>query len=209
MAVSMADQQNTPEESAEHSREEIDAALRAAGAESAPEPADSAELSQADIDAALEAETATGGEADQADAPVDDRVDGTGRPCDAAAAAMAAAIEEEAPPPVVPPPETSSVELRDFTREAGHEGDRAHGISLIQDVDLRVKIELGRTRMLVEDVLALGAGSVVELDKLAGDPVDVFVNDRLVARGEVLILNDNFCVRISEIVSNAESRQAG
>ena len=99
--------------------------------------------------------------------------------------------------------------MRDFTGEAGAEGDRAHGIALIQDVDLRVKIELGRTRMLVEDVLALGSGSVVELDKLAGDPVDVFVNDRLIARGEVLILNDNFCVRISEIVSNAEARQAG
>jgi flagellar motor switch protein FliN/FliY len=64
-----------------------------------------------------------------------------------------------------------------------------------------VKIELGRTRMLVEDVLRLGEGSVVELDKLAGDPVDVYVNDRRVARGEVLVLNDNFCVRINEILA--------
>ncbi|HEV2296755.1 MAG TPA: flagellar motor switch protein FliN [Tepidisphaeraceae bacterium] len=77
-------------------------------------------------------------------------------------------------------------------------------IDLLRDVELNVKIELGRSRMLVEDVLKLGEGSVVELDKLAGDPVDVFVNDRLVARGEVLVLNDNFCVRVNEIVAGVK-----
>ena len=77
-------------------------------------------------------------------------------------------------------------------------------IDLLRDVELNVKIELGRSRMLVEDVLKLAEGSVVELDKLAGDPVDVFVNDRLVARGEVLVLNDNFCVRVNEIVAGAK-----
>src|SRR3954454_17156994 len=77
-------------------------------------------------------------------------------------------------------------------------------IDLLRDVELNVKIELGRSRMLVEDVLKLVEGSVVELDKLAGDPVDVFVNDRLVARGEVLVLNDNFCVRVNEIVTGAK-----
>lgn len=82
------------------------------------------------------------------------------------------------------------------------------GIEMLGDVDLQVKIELGRTQMLVEDVLRLGEGSVVELDKLAGDPVDVYVNDRLVARGEVLVLNDNFCIRVSEIVANLEENQA-
>ncbi|MEM7808296.1 MAG: flagellar motor switch protein FliN, partial [Planctomycetota bacterium] len=61
-------------------------------------------------------------------------------------------------------------------------------------------IELGRCRMLVEDVLKLVEGSVVELDKLAGDPIDVYVNERIVARGEVLVLNDNFCVRVNEII---------
>jgi flagellar motor switch protein FliN/FliY len=76
-------------------------------------------------------------------------------------------------------------------------------IDLLRDVDLNVKIELGRSKMLVEDVLKLAEGSVVELDKLAGDPVDVFVNDRLVARGEVLVLNDSFCVRVNEIVAGA------
>ncbi|MFW6336420.1 MAG: flagellar motor switch protein FliN [Phycisphaeraceae bacterium] len=80
------------------------------------------------------------------------------------------------------------------------------GIELLSDVDLEVAIELGRTEMLVEDVLKLGKGSVVELDKLAGDPVDVHVNGRLVARGEVLVLNDNFCIRISEIVANLDEQ---
>jgi flagellar motor switch protein FliN/FliY len=75
------------------------------------------------------------------------------------------------------------------------------GIDILSDVELNVKIELGRTRMLVEDVLRLTDGAVVELDKLAGDPVDIYVNDRHVARGEVLILNDNFCVRVSEILA--------
>jgi flagellar motor switch protein FliN/FliY len=79
-------------------------------------------------------------------------------------------------------------------------------VSMLSDVNLRVKIELGRTRMLVEDVLKLSEGSVVELDKLAGDPVDVYANDRLVARGEVLVLDDSFCVRISDVVSRDPHR---
>jgi flagellar motor switch protein FliN/FliY len=96
-------------------------------------------------------------------------------------------------------PDTSPVDLPNFQqvmRDA-----QVSSIDLLRDVDLNVKIELGRSRMLVEDVLKLTEGAVVELDKLAGDPVDVFVNDRLVARGEVLVLNDNFCVRINEIVA--------
>ncbi|MEM9252682.1 MAG: flagellar motor switch protein FliN [Planctomycetota bacterium] len=82
------------------------------------------------------------------------------------------------------------------------------GIDLLNDVELDVTVELGRTEMLVEDVLKLGEGSVVELEKLAGDPVDVYVNGRLVARGEVLVLNDNFCIRVSEIVENLEEQAA-
>lgn len=84
----------------------------------------------------------------------------------------------------------------------------ASGLDLLHDVELHVKIELGRTQMLVEDVLRLAEGSVVELDKLAGDPVDVYVNERLVAKGEVLVLNDNFCVRVSEIVGDVETEAA-
>ena len=74
-------------------------------------------------------------------------------------------------------------------------------LELLKDVDLDLRIELGRTQMYLEDVLKLKRGSVVTLDKLAGDPVDVFVNGRLVARGEVLVLNDNFCVRVTELLT--------
>ena len=77
-------------------------------------------------------------------------------------------------------------------------------IDLLMDVPLNVRVELGRARMYVEDILRLADGAVVELDKLAGDPVDVLVNDRLVARGEILVLNENFCVRITEIVDPKE-----
>ncbi|HEX5105092.1 MAG TPA: flagellar motor switch protein FliN [Pirellulaceae bacterium] len=74
-------------------------------------------------------------------------------------------------------------------------------LELLRDVDLNLRIELGRTQMYLEDVLKLKRGSVVTLDKLAGDPVDVFVNGRIVARGEVLVLNDNFCVRVTELLA--------
>jgi len=78
-------------------------------------------------------------------------------------------------------------------------------LDLIRDVELDLRIELGRTQMYLEDVLKLRRGSVVTLDKLAGDPVDIFVNGRLVARGEVLVLNDNFCVRVAELVAGVKS----
>src|SRR5205807_6863142 len=81
-------------------------------------------------------------------------------------------------------------------------------LDLIRDVELDVRIELGRTQMYLEDVLRLRRGSVVALDKLAGDPVDIYVNGRLVARGEVLVLNENFCVRVNELVA-AQSARAG
>lgn len=84
---------------------------------------------------------------------------------------------------------------------ADGQGGNAEGIGLLNDVELGVKIELGRTVMYVEDVLRLDDGSIIELDKAAGDPVDIYVNGRHIARGEVLVLNDNFCVRISEIVA--------
>jgi len=75
------------------------------------------------------------------------------------------------------------------------------GLGALQDVELDLHIELGRTELLIEEVLRLKEGSVVPLDKLAGDPVDILVNGRLIARGEVLVLNDNFCVRVAEILT--------
>ena len=77
----------------------------------------------------------------------------------------------------------------------------ANNIDLLLDVSMRVTVELGRTRMQLAHVLELQQGSVVELDRLAGDPVDIFVNDCMVARGEVVIVDDKFGVRITEMVS--------
>ena len=74
-------------------------------------------------------------------------------------------------------------------------------LALLGDVELNVRIELGRTRMRLDEVLQLGEGAVIALDRLAGDPVDVFVNDRLIARGEVVVLNDRFAVRLTQVVS--------
>lgn len=189
-------------------------------------------FSQADIDAAQDTST---DETPAAPLPTttedgSPKLDSQGRPFDEAAALMEAAIAEEheaaeaaeaakaaqaaaAPPPPVPqaiaPPPSGAVplDLPDFAVDATS-ADGQQSISLLNDVQLDVKIELGRAQMLIEDVLKLGSGSVVELDKLAGDPVDVLVNDRLVARGEVLILNDNFCVRISEILVGDQLAEA-
>lgn len=94
--------------------------------------------------------------------------------------------------------------IADLIDQDGSSSPDASSIDMLNDVDLNVKIELGRARMRVEDVLKLGEGSVVELDKLAGDPVDIYVNNRLMARGEVLVLNDNFCVRVSSIVKSQD-----
>lgn len=74
-------------------------------------------------------------------------------------------------------------------------------LELMRDVQLDLTIELGRTHMHLEDVLKLKQGAVVPLDKLAGDPADIYVNGRLIARGEVLVLNDNFCVRVAELIA--------
>lgn len=74
-------------------------------------------------------------------------------------------------------------------------------IDLIMDVTMRVTVELGRSAMAVEDLLQLGPGSVVELNKLAGEPVDILVNESLIARGEVVVVDENFGARVTEIVS--------
>lgn len=98
---------------------------------------------------------------------------------------------------------TSKLELEAFAENGpSSTGQSASGDALgsLDDVELDLRIELGRAEMSLEEVVALRDGSVVTLDKLAGDPVDILVNGRLVARGEVLVLNDNFCVRVAEIL---------
>jgi flagellar motor switch protein FliN/FliY len=77
-------------------------------------------------------------------------------------------------------------------------------LDLLLDVPLDVTVELGRTRMSIQDLLALSPGSVIELDKMAGEPLDIVVNGRLIARGEAVVVNDRFGIRITDIVSKSE-----
>jgi flagellar motor switch protein FliN/FliY len=84
------------------------------------------------------------------------------------------------------------------------EGSLPRGMELILDIPLDVTVELGRVRMLIKDVLELASGSIVELDRVAGEPVDLLVNGRLIAKGEVVVIEDNFGIRITEIISPAD-----
>jgi flagellar motor switch protein FliN/FliY len=74
-------------------------------------------------------------------------------------------------------------------------------LKLILDVPLEVTVELGSTRMRIKEILELGVGSVIELDKLASDPVDVYVNGKLIARGEVVVIDESFGIKITDIIS--------
>lgn len=106
-------------------------------------------------------------------------------------------------PQIAPPPPAPEFKVQPYALPelgAGTPVPSANDLSLILDVDLNVRVELGRTKMYIEEVLKLREGSIVPLEKLAGDPVDIYVNGQLLARGEVLVLNDNFCVRVSEIL---------
>lgn len=111
--------------------------------------------------------------------------------------------------PVDPSPLSPSAEVYDFSsysQEARSlEDDRS--LDLLMDIPLEVSVELGRIEMLIRDVLELGAGSIIELRKAAGEPVDVLVNGCLIARGEVVVVEDNFGVRITEIPSPSERIQ--
>jgi len=80
----------------------------------------------------------------------------------------------------------------------------SNNIERILDVPVTISAELGRTRMVINDLLQLGQGSVIELDKLAGEPLEVLVNDRLIARGEVVVVNEKFGIRLTDIISPLE-----
>ena len=82
--------------------------------------------------------------------------------------------------------------------------DATSGMEVLLDVPLEISVELGRVKMMVREVLDLGTGSIIEVDKAAGEPVDVMVNGRLVAKGEVVVIEDNFGVRVTEILNPAE-----
>lgn len=91
----------------------------------------------------------------------------------------------------------------DPTEHAKDEAE-ARRLELLLDVPLDVSVELGRARLSIQELLNLSPGSVIELDKVAGEPLDILVNQRLVARGEAVVVNDKFGVRITDIVSPTE-----
>jgi flagellar motor switch protein FliN/FliY len=99
-----------------------------------------------------------------------------------------------------PPPAAGRYPLEPFSLPSPGPAAEA-GLELLDDVQVNIRVELGSTRLVVQDILKLGPGSVVSLDTLTSEPVNVFVNDRLVARGEVLVVEDNFAVRITEVVA--------
>lgn len=112
------------------------------------------------------------------------------------------------PPPATPPPAPAPVTAHPARfaplQPAKSAVSSAGNLDLLMGVTLRVTVELGRTKMDIREILGLGPGSVVELDKLAGEPVDVLVNDRLIARGEVVVIDDRFGVRITDVPSPAQ-----
>jgi flagellar motor switch protein FliN/FliY len=89
-----------------------------------------------------------------------------------------------------------------MTTASAANGERR--IDMLLDVPLEVSVELGRCRMTIQELLALAPGAVIELDKIAGEPLDILINDRLVARGEAVVVNDKFGIRITDIVSPQE-----
>ena len=91
--------------------------------------------------------------------------------------------------------------------EAASSGE-TKSMDLILDIPLTVTVELGRSKMLINDLLQLGQGSVIELTKLVGEPLEVLVNQKLVARGEVVVVNEKFGVRLTDIVSPMERVQS-
>ena len=112
------------------------------------------------------------------------------------------------PSPSTAGSETSRPVVEERKTMAGSIQDALAGPSLasIIDVPLRITVEVGTTRMLVREVLQLNKGSVVPLDRITGDPADILVNGRLIARGEVTSLDDSLAVRIVELVSREQNR---
>ena len=103
----------------------------------------------------------------------------------------------------------TAVEEQEGDTNQEEEGGKADevkeaNLDLILDIPLSVTVELGRSKMLINDLLQLGQGSVIELTKLVGDPLEVLVNDKLVARGEVVVVNEKFGVRLTDIVTPME-----
>lgn len=106
-------------------------------------------------------------------------------------------------------PSTTNERPKLETKEMGPSSE-AFNLHFILDIPLEVSVELGRTRITIHELLQLGQGSVIELNKLAGEPLEILVNQKLVARGEVVVVNEKFGIRLTDIISPDERvRQLG
>ncbi|PLX84487.1 MAG: flagellar motor switch protein FliN [Desulfuromonas sp.] len=100
--------------------------------------------------------------------------------------------------------ETTELTPKQVPDEAPKEQKEAQNIEFLLDIPLQVSVEAGRTRILVKDLLQMQEGHVIELDKLAGEPLDLYVNSRLIARGEAVLINEKFGIRLTDVVSPSE-----
>lgn len=97
--------------------------------------------------------------------------------------------------------DNSEMDNRQKEQPAGEESFADRGIELLLDIPLEISVEVGRTRILISDLLQLQEGSLIELDKLAGESLDLYVNSRLIARGEAVVVNEKFGLRLTDVVS--------
>lgn len=115
------------------------------------------------------------------------------------------ASTEAAPQPAAPAPAAQPAAQSVFKPLAGGEGSASGtDIDLIMDVPVQLTVELGRTRLTIKNLLQLGQGSIVELEALAGEPMDIFVNGYLIAQGEVVVVEDKYGIRLTDIITPSE-----
>jgi len=110
------------------------------------------------------------------------------------------------PTPVQSKPQATTPQGAQFQelKSAAGVGGASRDMDFLLDIPLEVTVELGRTRMFIKDLLQLGQGSVIELEKIAGEPMEILVNNKLVARGEVVVVNEKFGIRLTDIISPTE-----
>ena len=118
--------------------------------------------------------------------------------------AAAMAEQTAATPPAPAAPAAQSAAQSVFKPLAGAAPGTGTDIDLIMDVPVQLTVELGRTRLTIKNLLQLGQGSVVELDGLAGEPMDIFVNGYLIAQGEVVVVEDKYGIRLTDIITPSE-----
>ena len=115
----------------------------------------------------------------------------------------AMAEQSQAEQAVAPAKDSAPQVFQDFASPAAH-GGTSNDIDFILDIPVQLTVELGRTKIAIKNLLQLAQGSVVELDGLAGEPMDVLVNGCLIAQGEVVVVNDKFGIRLTDVITPAE-----